>query len=218
MVLGILEDIKSGKAGINLKKYELDNMNILHQSRLKEHFGEEIPLVFGSGDIESKIVLVGEAPGKTEVEQGKPFVGQAGKNLEEFINILGISREDLYITNVVRFRPVKYNPDTGRESNRTPNREEIKISTDFIEQELSIIKPELAVSLGNIALKCILKDDKATIGIMHGFPINVKFAGTEFVLFPLYHPASIIYNRALKDVYLQDLHKLRNYIKRIKLI
>lgn len=201
-----------------MKRYELNNMNKLNQSRLKEHFGEEIPLVFGSGDIESKIVLVGEAPGKTEVEQGKPFVGQAGKNLEEFISILGISREDLYITNVVKFRPIRYNPDTGRESNRAPNKEEIAISTDFIEQEMSIISPELVVSLGNIALKCILKDNKATIGIMHGSPISVKFAGTEFVLFPLYHPASIIYNRALKDVYLQDLHKLRNYIKRIKLI
>jgi DNA polymerase len=201
-----------------LKKQKLDNINQLHRKKLEEHFKEEIPLVFGGGDIESKIVLVGEAPGRTEVEQGKPFVGQAGKNLEEFINILGISREDLYITNVVKFRPVRYNPDTGRESNRTPNRDEIRISTDFIEQELSIIKPELVVSLGNIALKCILKDDKATIGIMHGSPIDVKFAGTEFVLFPLYHPASIIYNRALKDVYLQDLHKLRNFMKKIKLI
>mgnify|MGYP000852373493 CR=1 FL=1 len=193
-------------------------MNILYQGILERYFGKETTLVYGDGNIDTGIVLVGEAPGRTEVEQGKPFVGQAGKNLEEFINILDISREDLYITNVVKFRPVKYNPDTGRESNRTPNREEIRISIDYIEQELSIIKPELAISLGNIALKCILKDDKATIGIMHGSPISVKFAGTEFALFPLYHPASIIYNRALKDVYLQDLHKLRNYIKREKLI
>lgn len=200
-----------------MKKQKLHNINQLYRSRLQEHFGGEVSLVFGDGNTDSKIVLVGEAPGRTEVEQGKPFVGQAGKNLEEFINILGISREDLYITNVVKFRPVRYNQDTGRESNRTPNREEIRISADFIEQELSIIKPELVVSLGNIALKCILKDDKVTIGNMHGSTVNVKYAGSEFVLFPLYHPASIIYNRALKDVYLQDMHKLRNYMKKAEL-
>lgn len=201
-----------------MKKQELNSMNQLYRERLDKHFGGEVPLVFGDGNTDSRIVLVGEAPGRTEVEQGKPFVGQAGKNLEEFINILGIAREDIYITNVVKFRPVRYNPDTGLESNRAPNKEEIEVSMDFIEQELSIVNPKLVASLGNIALKCILKDDRATIGIMHGSSVNVKFAGSEFVLFPLYHPASIIYNRALKDVYLQDLHKLRNYMKKERLL
>lgn len=198
-------------------RQELESINQLYRGKLQEHFDGEVPLVFGDGNVDSKIVLVGEAPGKTEVEQGRPFVGQAGKNLEEFINILGIVREDLYITNVVKFRPSRVNPDTGRESNRTPTKDEIRICTDFIEQELSAIKPRLVASLGNIALRCILKDDKATIGVLHGAPISVSFADAEFVLFPLYHPASIIYNRALKDVYLQDLHKLRDYMKKEKL-
>jgi len=201
-----------------LKRQELDSINQLYRGKLQEQLNEEVSLVFGDGNVDSRIVLVGEAPGKTEVEQGKPFVGQAGKNLEEFITILGILREDLYITNVVKFRPIRLNADTGRESNRTPTRDEIRIFTDFIEQELSVIKPRLVASLGNVALRCILKDDKATIGIMHGAPMNVKFAGVEFVLFPLYHPASIIYNRALKDVYLQDLHRLRDYMKKEKLM
>lgn len=197
-----------------MKRQELDSINQFYQGKLQEYFDGEVPLVFGDGNVDSNIVLIGEAPGKTEVEQGKPFVGQAGRNLEEFINVLGIAREDLYITNVVKFRPYRINPDTGRESNRTPTREEIRISTDFIEHELSIIKPKLVVSLGNIALRCVLKDDKATIGVLHGAPVSVKFAEAEFVLFPLYHPASIIYNRALKDVYLQDLLKLRDYMKK----
>jgi DNA polymerase len=201
-----------------LKKHELASINELYQGKLQKHFYDEVPLVFGDGNVDSKIVLVGEAPGKTEVLQGKPFVGQAGKNLEEFISILGILREDLYITNVVKFRPFNINPETGRESNRTPTKEEIGISTDFIEQELTTIKPMLVVSLGNTALRCILKDDKATIGVLHGTPINVRFAGAEFALIPLYHPASIIYNRSLKDVYLQDLHRLRDYMKKERLI
>ncbi|MGE5631106.1 MAG: uracil-DNA glycosylase [Caulobacteraceae bacterium] len=195
-----------------MKQQELEEINSFYKSQLDAHFNADVPLVFGDGDVDSKIVLVGEAPGKNEVEQGKPFVGQAGKNLEEFINILGIRREDLYITNVVKFRPYRVNTDTGRESNRTPTKDEIKISTDFIERELSAIKPKLVASLGNIALRCILKDDKVTIGVLHGSPIDVKFAGAEFVLFPLYHPASIIYNRDLKDVYMEDLHKLKKYL------
>jgi uracil-DNA glycosylase len=199
-----------------LKRQELDNINQLYQGKLNKYFNAEVPLVFGNGNVDSKIVLVGEAPGKTEVEQGKPFVGQAGKNLEEFINTLGILREDLYITNVVKFRPFRINSDTGRESNRPPTKEEVRISTEFIEQELSTIKPRLVVSLGNIALRCILKDDKATIGVMHGSQISVRFADAEFVLFPLYHPASIIYNRSLKDVYLQDLLRLRDFMKKEK--
>lgn len=195
-----------------MKIHELDNINQLYQSKLQEHFNKEVSLVFGDGNVNSRIVLVGEAPGRTEIEQGKPFVGQSGKNLEEFISILGVKREDLYITNIVKFRPVKFNPETGRESNRTPAKDEISISTDFIERELSIIVPKLVVSLGNIALRCILKDDKASIGILHGNPLNVSFSEVHFALFPLYHPASIIYRRELKSTYIEDLHKLKEYI------
>jgi len=201
-----------------LKRQELDSINQLYREKLQRHFNGELPLVFGDGNVDSKIVLVGEAPGKTEIELGKPFVGQAGRNLEEFINVLGIAREDLYITNVVKFRPFKVNPDTGKESNRTPTKAEISISEEFIERELSVIRPKLVASLGNIALRCILKDEKITIGAVHGNPINVRFAEVEFVLFPLYHPASIIYNRDLKDTYLQDLMKLREYLNRQKLV
>ncbi len=195
-----------------MKRDELEKINHLYSVKLKGHFNGGLSMVFGDGNADSEIVLVGEAPGKTEVEKGKPFVGQAGKNLQEFIDILGIGREDLYITNVVKFRPYVTNPDTGRESNRTPSKEEIEISMDFIERELSIIKPKLVVSLGNIALRCILRDDKATIGVLHGRPLNVVFSESRFVLFPLYHPASIIYRRELKFTYTEDLRKLKEYM------
>lgn len=201
-----------------MKSQELQSLNQSCRHKLQEYYGYEVPLVFGDGNPDSKIVLVGEAPGKTEVELGKPFVGQAGKNLEEFITILDIEREELYITNVVKLRPIKVNPDTGRESNRPPTKDETRIFTDIIEKELSIIRPALVASLGNVALRCILKDDRITIGNLHGTPINVKFADVEFVLFPLYHPASIIYNRSLRDVYLQDLHRLRDYMRENKLV
>ena len=85
-------------------------------------------MVFGEGDVDSPMVLVGEAPGEQETIQQRPFVGKAGKNLEEFLDALEIQRGDLYITNVVKFRPFKINEKTGRLSNRPPTREEIDLS------------------------------------------------------------------------------------------
>ena len=195
------------------KDHQLDELYVSLKNIVFDFFGKEIPLVYGSGNTDSAIVLVGEAPGKHEVLQGKPFVGQAGRNLDEFIDILQINREDLYITNVVKFRTYKVNPNTGRDSNRPPNRQEVHISADTLVKEIGIIKPKLVVTLGNIALRCILKDEKASIGILHANPITVELQEASFTLFPLYHPASIIYNRELKKTYLEDLETLRDYIK-----
>lgn len=200
-----------------MKSNLLEALNCEMKNAINELYEAETSLVFGDGNPDSPIVLIGEAPGKQEVQQGKPFVGQAGKNLDEFITILDINREDLYITNVVKLRPYKLNEDTGREANRTPTKKEIKIFSSYLMRELEIIKPKLVVTLGNIALKCITQDDSASIGALHGSPIDMKFGGTEFKLFPLYHPASIIYRADLKDTYLQDLLKLKHYLREIKL-
>ena len=99
---------------------------------LKEYiddlYQQATPLIFGDGDVDSQIVLIGEAPGKNEILQGRPFVGQAGKNLDEFINVLEIKKADLYITNVVKMRPYKINEQTGREANRTPTKKKLAYS------------------------------------------------------------------------------------------
>ena len=166
-------------------------------------------MVFGDGDDQAKIVLVGEAPGAKEIELKKPFVGQAGKNLEEFIKILEIKREDLYITNTVKIRPFKVSEKTGRKSNRPPNRKEIEKYIPILFEEIQIIQPNLVVTLGNHALKALSDDKKITIGEVHGSLIKTQ---KGFVLFPLYHPASIIYNRSLKEVYLNDLYKLKEHL------
>ncbi len=172
---------------------------------------QEKILVFGEGNPDASVVLVGEAPGQQEVVQQRPFVGQAGKNLDEFLEILEIKREDIYITNVVKFRPVKINTDTGRASNRPPNREEIELSRGWLYKELTIIRPSIVVSLGNIALRVLTDDNKNTIGQTHGKPIDISVGtdGVNMVLFPLYHPASIIYRPQLREVYLNDLRKLK---------
>lgn len=151
--------------------------------------------VFGDGDVNAKIVMVGEAPGEQETLLGKPFVGKAGKNLDEFLHMTGLKRADLYITNVVKFRPVKVS-DKGRASNRPPTREEIGLFLPFLLREMEILKPSVIVTLGNVPLKA-LHDQKAVIGECHGRLLDP--------VYPLYHPASIIYNRALKPVYEEDV-------------
>lgn len=196
-----------------MKAARLQSLNKDMQKLVNEFYKDDVRLVYGGGDPDSRIVLVGEAPGKHEIIQNKPFVGQAGKNLDEFIAILGINKEDLYITNTVKLRPYKTNPDTGREANRTPTTAEIRFFADFLKSELSIVHPELVVSLGNIALRSITGDEAATIGLLHGIPIDIEYSTINFKLFPLYHPASIIYRRELRHVYIEDLQKLKAYIK-----
>ena len=176
---------------------------------------EEKILVFGEGNPDAPLVLVGEAPGQQEVVQQRPFVGQAGQNLNEFLNILGIKREDIYITNAVKFRPTKVDPASGRLSNRPPNKEEIELCRGLLYKELLIIRPVLVVSLGNIPLRVLTDDNKGSIGKVHGTPIDIAVGegGIRMTLFPLYHPASIIYRPQLKEVYLEDVRKLRRYLE-----
>lgn len=195
-----------------MKEQELKRLNAFYADKMAQYFGSEEPMVFGDGNPNAGIVLVGEAPGRQEVRRGKPFVGQAGKNLDEFIEILEIERDALYITNTVKIRPVRINPDTGREANRAPTREEVGLFTEFLGKELGIIAPRLVVSLGNIALRCILGDEGASIGALHGTLLDAGLSGVPFKLFPLYHPASIIYRPELKPAYIADLHKLKEYM------
>lgn len=171
----------------------------------------EEPYVTGVGNVNAKILLVGEAPGAREIELGKPFVGQAGKILDEFLNILEIQREDLFITNVVKIRPFKINKRTGKKNNRPPTQDEISAFFNILCEEINIICPKIIIPLGNTPLRCIMNDNTLTIGSMHG---NLLKKDTLLVV-PLYHPAAIIYNQNLKGTYLTDLNKLKQIISNI---
>jgi DNA polymerase len=174
-------------------------------------------IVFGQGNPKASLILVGEAPGRQEVVQQTPFVGKAGGNLNEFLHILGKKREDIYITNVVKFRPVKIKEKPGAVesvSNRAPNREEIELSRGWLYKEINIIKPDVVVSLGNIALKALARDESLNIGQTHGKPIELKegIFNKEMTLFPLYHPASVIYRRNLREIYIEDIENLKEFL------
>jgi uracil-DNA glycosylase family 4 len=188
-----------------------ERINILNKKIAEKYPDEE--LVFGYGNLNSHIMLIGEAPGSKEVELGEPFVGQAGKHLDEFLQILNIKKEDIYITNSVKFRPTKIHDKTGRLSNRTPTIKEIDDFREFIYEEINIIEPKIIVTLGNVPLRSIFNKG-VRIGDVHGKLFNVKIKGKEYKVFPLYHPAAVIYNRQLKEVYISDLEKLKKEIQK----
>lgn len=197
------------------KEKRLQKLNEACQEMIRDVYPDrEKVLVFGEGDVDARILLIGEAPGEQETLQRRPFVGKAGKNLDAFVAALGITRESLYITNVVKFRPFKVHPRTGSLSNRPPDREEVALFYSFLMREIAIVDPDIIVTLGNTPLKAVLDDRKITIGNCHGAPMPLRTEGErDRTLFPLYHPASVIYNRSLMETYGEDLMKLRDFLQ-----
>ncbi|EOC99976.1 uracil-DNA glycosylase [Caldisalinibacter kiritimatiensis] len=192
-----------------MKEQELQKLN---NKILEEHKDKEI--VLGDGTVDSSIILVGEAPGANEVKLKKPFVGQAGKHLEEFLDILELQRKELYITNTVKFRPTRISKKTGRKINRAPSKKAIESFKEYLLTEIDIIKPDFIVTLGNIPLKTLVEDSNVKIGELHGKLQKVCINNKEYILFPLYHPAAVIYRKELKEVYYNDLYKLKEVLKK----
>ncbi|MDO8503677.1 MAG: uracil-DNA glycosylase [bacterium] len=138
-------------------------------------------LVFGEGNSESKIYFIGEAPGFHEDRLGRPFVGQAGKLLDFLIETIGFKREDVYISNVVRFRPPE---------NRDPLPEEILAFQPYVDREIEIINPKLIVTLGRFSMGKFLPG--VLISKVHGKPKVVMFHGKNVTVLPMYHPAAAL--------------------------
>lgn len=169
--------------------------------------GEAKVLVFGEGPLRAKVMLIGEAPGENETLLRRPFVGRAGKNLDSYIEATGLNRDEMYVTNTVKFRPVRIS-DAGRVVNRPPTRQEIALFLPFLKREIALVQPELIVTLGNVPLKALL-GAQVTVGDCHGQALSYE----NSVLFPMYHPASLIYNPSLKDTYAEDMERLAGIVK-----
>ena len=171
--------------------------------------GRENALVFGEGPVKAKLMLIGEAPGEQETLMGRPFVGKAGKNLDRFLELAGMRREEIYISNAVKLRPTKTGR-TGRISNRPPTKEEIALFRPWLMQEIALVQPQVIATLGNVPLFAVTNDRKLTIGEAHGRVMEAGETGRK--LFALYHPASLIYNRSLEPVYEQDVRALAAWL------
>lgn len=171
--------------------------------------GETLRPVFGKGPLQALLMLVGEAPGADETEQGRPFVGKAGKQLNSFLEYIGLSRNELFITNAVKYRPYTQNMKTGRKANRPPTRKEILHGKQLLLEEVRLVAPKVIATLGNSPLFAMTGESKK-IGEVHG---QAQLLPGGQILFPLYHPASVIYNNRLKGVYEADLIALKSIIK-----
>lgn len=161
--------------------------------------------VFGDGNPDSKIVFIGEAPGKKEDETGKPFVGAAGKFLAEMLAAIGMKREDIYITNIVKYRPP---------NNRDPEDLEKKQCAEWLHDELNFIRPEVVIFLGRHSMTHFLPELK--ISEAHGKLIhrNMPNFFTEYFL-PLYHPAAALYNGGMRATLLEDFKKIPKILEMI---
>ncbi len=167
-------------------------------------------LVFGKGNPDAKIMFVGEAAGRNEDEQGLPFVGAAGKNLDKLLVAVGLSLNDVYIANILKYRPPE---------NRNPLPEEIKLHTPWLIKQIEIIKPIVVCSLGNYATKFFLAngnvenmDSQPGITSLHGIVKEIDLLGLNIKLIPLFHPAAIIYNQRLKPLWESDMEIVKKEI------
>ena len=159
-------------------------------------------LVMGSGNPNADIVFIGEAPGKKEDEQGVPFVGAAGKFLDKMLVQAGLDRGDVYITNIVKYRPP---------GNRDPSTAEKAAFLPYLLRELEIIKPKVVVTLGRHSMEYFLPG--AQIGEVHGRIYQVAVDGRSFTIAPLYHPAAALYNGSLRQVLIDDFISVAEAIK-----
>lgn len=156
-------------------------------------------VVFGEGNPHARVMIIGEAPGKNEDLQGKPFVGAAGKFLDELLEAAGLKREDVFIANVLKCRPP---------SNRNPKPEEIEACATFLRQQTQTVSPDVIVTLGNFATQFILRTG---VGITH-LRGTVQRAG-RFLVLPVFHPAAAIYDRSKRDVLLSDFERVGSLVR-----
>ena len=151
-------------------------------------------MVPGEGNPDAAVMLVGEAPGASEDKEGRPFVGRAGKLLDELLAEAGLAREDVYITNVFKARPP---------ANRDPKRDEVAHHMPWLEAELALVQPHLVVPLGRNALAHFTDDAK--ISEVHGAELTARGRS----LFPMYHPAAALRGQGLRETLFEDARALK---------
>ena len=164
-------------------------------------------LVFGKGNPYASIMFIAEAPGKNEDIQGIPFVGAAGKLLDGLLNAIGLSIDNVYIANILKYRPP---------NNREPSKDEIIAHTPYLIEQIKIIQPRLIVTLGNYATKFILSgcdgermESIPGISTLHGKEKQIVIAGKDYRVMPMYHPAALIYNHELMPAAEEDFKKIK---------
>jgi uracil-DNA glycosylase family 4 len=187
-----------------------DEILVLKKSPLYSYRTENkfLPVV-GEGSHVAEIMFIGEAPGKNEAKQGRPFVGASGKFLNELLESVGIKREDVYITNIVKDRPPE---------NRDPTAVEIELYAQYLDRQIDIIQPKVLATLGRFSMNYImerlgLKDQIEPIFKAHGKSYTAKTSYGTVEIVPQYHPAVALYNGSMRSVLKKDFKIIKKYLK-----
>jgi len=200
---------KKDAAAIQKKLDEIKE-TILKAKVTPELAASATQLVFGDGNPAADIVFIGEAPGKNEDIQGKPFVGAAGKFLNEMLQEIGLERKDVYITNIVKYRPP---------NNRDPLPEEKKAFLPYLQAQLEAMQPKLVVTLGRHSMNCFLPD--LQISKIHGEAKRIRISMKEtddvltIVILPLFHPAAALYNGGMRQTLIDDFTAIPDILRQI---
>jgi uracil-DNA glycosylase family 4 len=163
----------------------------------------------GAGSYDAKVMFVGEAPGYWEDQKGLPFVGRAGKVLDELLAGIGLSREEVYITNIVKCRPPE---------NRDPTEEEIKACSPYLDRQIDIIRPKVIVPLGRHSMRYILEKfgfPVEPISRIHGERFEARTLFGKIIIMPMYHPAAALYKPPIREELEKDFKKLASIIKNV---
>jgi DNA polymerase len=187
--------------------------NFLEAAMVKQTdlFRDCTNIVVGKGNVNADILFVGEAPGRNEDEQGIPFCGAAGKNLDKLLDNVGLTLDDIYVANILKCRPPE---------NRNPLPDEIRAHTPWLLKQIRDMKPKVVCSLGNYATKFFLSlgdvdlmKKQPVIGEVHGKVLDIEIEGLKIRLIPLFHPAAIIYNRTkLTPLWEADMESVKREI------
>lgn len=190
------------------KREDLDKLNKYWQENCKcELRKTATQAVFGDGNENAEVIFIGEAPGKNEDLGGRPFIGSAGKFLDEMLEIINMKREDIYITNIVKYRPPE---------NRDPTPEEKEACNLWLINEIKIISPKLIVFLGRHSMGKFFPNEK--ISEVHGKLLikSIPELDKKQAFMPLYHPAAALYNGSMRETLIKDFKKIKTALNKIE--
>lgn len=189
----------------------MTKFELLHNLRNKMEKDDSLPLkkdagklVFGSGNTEAKILVVGEGPGRNESIQGLPFVGQSGKLLDKLFMLAGLDRKDIFITNIVHHRPPE---------NRDPLPNEVEAYGKYLDKIIEIIRPKMIITLGRFSMAKFLPN--VFISDVHGKKYEIKWDCKKIIVIPMYHPAASLRNGKILEAEKQDFARLKDVIQLI---
>jgi len=208
----VKEEISNNKdkeevIGINSGKGSLEGLRKKSEEcRGCQLYKRRTNLVFGSGSRDAKLMFVGEAPGADEDLQGLPFVGRAGQLLTKMIEAIGMSRETVYIANILKCRPP---------NNRSPLPEEITACSGFVIEQIRIMRPKVICALGKFSAQFLLKSEETISALRGRFHDLGAYGIDDIKVMPTFHPAYLLRNPSDKRLVWEDLKKIRDELKRI---